>query len=58
MLHGLLENNVDHIFHYFSTQWERQRTCQLKATEDGSLKRLEQRLATLLDLKEELNDAQ
>lgn len=43
---------------YFSAQWDRQRTCQLEAMSDGSSQRLEQRLATLLDLKEDLNDAQ
>lgn len=58
VLRDLALKNVSYNLNYFSAQWDRQRTCQLEAMSDGSSQRLEQRLATLLDLKQDLNDAQ
>lgn len=58
VLRDLGQKNVNYSVDYFSSQWETQRHCQLQAMADGSSQRLEQCLATLLDLKEDLNDAQ
>lgn len=46
-------------YEYFSRQWERQKATQLAAMDDcGAQEKLEQHLIQLLDLEEQVKDAQ
>ncbi|KAH9813697.1 hypothetical protein DFH28DRAFT_1128352 [Melampsora americana] len=42
---------------YFAAQWERQKTCQLEAISSLNFKKLEEKLAELLEQEEKLNEA-
>lgn len=57
-LRNLFQKRAEYSVSYFSEQWQSQRSCQLGVMADGSSHRLEQRLATLLDLQEKLHEAQ
>lgn len=57
-LQNLEAENGVYTINYFSAQWERQRKCQLDAIVNNSLRNLEDQLVNLLDLEEQLTDAQ
>lgn len=57
-LQTLESENSIYTICYFSDQWERQRSCQLDAMVNNSLQDLEEQLVKLLDLEEELTEAQ
>lgn len=53
-----LQAEGDYSVDYFSNQWERQKQCQLAAMANDSQRSLEEELVNLLDLEEQLEDAQ
>lgn len=58
-LQRLQAKDISFTYGYFSSQWERQRECQLAAMEEGGVQeRLEKHLIALLDVEEEVKEAQ
>lgn len=60
-LHRLQAQDESYTLEYFSSQWERQKQCQLTAMADdaaGTQERMEQCLLELLELQEEVKHAQ
>ncbi|KAH9809034.1 hypothetical protein DFH28DRAFT_1086996 [Melampsora americana] len=58
-LQRLQAQDISFTYGYFSSQWERQRECQLVAMEEGGVQgRLEKNLIALLDMEEEVKEAQ
>ena len=57
-LQRLQAQDMSFTYGYFSSQWERQRECQLAAMEEGGVQeRLEKHLIALLDMEEEVKEA-
>jgi hypothetical protein len=55
----LESQDSNYTYGYFSRQWERQKATQLAAMEeDGARKKLEDYLIELLDLEEQVKEAQ
>lgn len=57
-LQQLNSENSSYTIGYFSEQWEQQRRCQLAAMANNSVHKLEKQLIELLDLEEQLKNAQ
>ncbi|EGG07273.1 uncharacterized protein MELLADRAFT_105758 [Melampsora larici-populina 98AG31] len=57
-LDELSRSNPQYTEAYFDAQWNRQRCLQLAAMEDTSLSKLEERVVELVDMEENLREAQ
>lgn len=53
-----LQAESNHTLQYYSDQWKRQRQCQLDLMKNDSLSKLHAQLELLVDLEEQLREAQ